>query len=122
MTSAALTGLAIYCAGYLAAAFLPCDLGCRPQEPSLSQVLHNALGLVGYLIAPWCLFVLARQARHWPGARALAIWGAIAGAITLVGVVTLAPESPLAGLSQRAIEATVLSWIVLSAVYLRSRA
>jgi hypothetical protein len=36
----------------------------------------------------------------------------------LVGLLTLTPESPWAGLSQRAIEAAVLLWFSLLGVYL----
>ncbi len=119
-TSAALAGLAMYAAGYLAAAAWPCDLGCRPEEPSLSQVLHNAIGLLGYLAAPAFLCVLGHQARAWPGARLLVVLGYAGGAVALAGVLSLTPESPYAGLSQRAVEAAVLAWVLASAAAMRA--
>jgi Protein of unknown function (DUF998) len=62
-TTLALVGLALYAAGYLVAAAYPCDLGCRPDKPTSSQLIHNAGGLLGYLLAPAFLFTLARAAR-----------------------------------------------------------
>lgn len=112
-TTAALVGLGVYAAGYVAAAFFPCDPGCRPAQPSPSQAIHNAVGLAGYLAAPWFLFTLARAARRWPGATWQVAWGHGAAAVALLGVVTLAPESPWVGVSQRAVEAAVLSWAVV---------
>ncbi len=120
-TTAAFIGLGVYAAGYVVAAFLPCDAGCRPAQPSLSQSIHNAVGLAGYLVAPGCLLVLARNARQWPGARLLVYWGFASSAAALVGLMTLAPESPWVGVSQRLIELAVLSWVVASGVYLHLR-
>lgn len=43
---------------YVGAAFFPCDAGC-PLEGSTSQMMHNALGIVGYLASPIGLALLA---------------------------------------------------------------
>lgn len=117
-TTLALLGLAVYAAGYLVAAAFPCDLGCRPATPSASQLIHNAAGGIGYLLAPAVLFALGREARGWPGAGALALAGYGASALALVGLLTLSPTSPMAGLSQRLLEAAVLGWSALCGVYL----
>jgi len=114
-----LLGLVLYALGYLIAVVFPCDLGCRPAEPSLSQVIHNAGGLLGYLLAPLILLLMARQARAWREARHLVWSGHAAAALALCGLLTLAPESPLVGLSQRAIEAAILLWFTLLGLYLR---
>ncbi len=123
LTTAALVGLALYALGYGVAAFLPCDPGCRPAQPSNAQAIHNAVGLLGYLAAPPSLYALGRQARHWPGAgaRRLASWGPMAATVALLGLLTLSPQSPWVGLSQRAIEAAVLSWVVACGLYLRTQ-
>lgn len=117
----AFVGMALYASGYLAAAFFPCDLGCRPARPSLSQAIHNAVGLAGYVAAPWFLFTLGRCARQWPGAALLVGWAYAAAAVALVGVLTLSPESPWVGLSQRAVEVAVLSWAVVSGWHVKAR-
>jgi len=116
-----LLGLALYAMGYLVAVVFPCDLGCRPPEPSLSQLIHNFAGLLGYLFAPLLLLVLAREARHWNGASGLVVPGYLAALLAFVGLLTLTPESPWAGLSQRAIEAAVLLWFSLLGVCLARR-
>lgn len=122
LTSAGLLGIGVYALGYVAAAFFPCEPGCRPAQPSLSQTIHNVLGLAGYLLAPLSIYALAWQARRWPGARLLAGLGFVAAALVLVGLLTLSPKSPFAGTSQRVIEVAVLSWVVMCGLYLRSRA
>ncbi|MGM9483411.1 DUF998 domain-containing protein [Roseateles sp. NT4] len=104
-----LIGLAVYAAGYVAASQFPCDPGCRPAEPSLSQVIHNTVGGLGYALAPGFLALLARAS----GGGMLAQLGYAAAAVTGVGLLTLTPASPLVGLSQRAIELAVLGWVAL---------
>lgn len=113
-----LIGLVLYAGGYLVAVLYPCDAGCRPDEPSTSQLIHNAAGLVGYLATPVFLFILARATREWPGARALSSAGYVASALALLGLLTLSPDSDVVGLSQRTIEFAVLGWISLLGIYL----
>lgn len=117
----ALGSLALFAAGYLVAAAFPCDPGCRPAQPSLSQVIHNLGGMVGYVLAPAFLFAFARAARAWPGAGHLVIAGYVAAALSLIGVLTLSPASPAVGLSQRLLEASVLGWVALCGVYIARR-
>lgn len=119
--SLSLFGLALYAGGYLVAAAFPCDAGCRPAEPSTSQLIHNAGGLVGYLIAPVFLFTLARAARRWPGATRLSAAGYVASAVALVALLTLSPSSDSVGLSQRALEVAVLGWVAMFGIYLAKR-
>jgi hypothetical protein len=109
LTTAALGGLAVYALGYVAAAFFPCDLGCRPKNPSVSQVVHNLVGGIGYLLAPGFLLALAVRSRSWPGAAHMPLVGFVAAAVSLVGLMSLSP-SPYMGVSQRAIEVSVLAW------------
>ena len=119
--SLSLFGLALYAAGYLVAAAFPCDAGCRPPEPSTSQLIHNAGGLVGYLVAPVFLFTLAHAARSWPGATRLTAAGYVASAVALVGLLTLSPSSGAVGLSQRALELAVLGWVAMLGIYVAKR-
>ena len=113
-----LCGLALYAVGYLVATIFPCDLGCRPAAPSMSQLIHNLGGLVGYFVAPASLFLLARDARVWPGAARVVVAGYIAAAVALAGLLTLSPTSPVVGISQRALELAVLGWVVMLGCYL----
>ena len=121
LTSLALIALAIYALGYVVAAFFPCDLGCRPAQPSVSQAIHNLIGGLGYLAAPGFLFALAQSSRSWPASASLPAVGFLAAAISLLGLLSLSPVSPFVGLSQRAIEASVLGWCLACGWYLRTQ-
>lgn len=112
-----LAGLAIFAAGYLVAAAFPCDPGCRPSEPSMSQIIHNAGGIIGYVLAPGFLYCFGRAAREWPHAGFLAFAGYAASVLALLGLLTISPASPLAGLSQRLLEGSVLVWVALCGRY-----
>ena len=116
-----LLGLAVYAAGYLVASVYPCDLGCRPEEPSTSQLIHNIGGGLGYILAPAFLLTLARAALAWPGAAKLVVAGYVAAAVALAGLLTLSPSSDLVGVSQRALEVAVLGWVVMLGFYLWRR-
>lgn len=112
-------GVFLFSIGYVGSAFFPCDFGCRPDTPTFSQVMHELVGLPGYLLAPLTLLLLGLAAWKWPSARWLAILGFGAAAGALVGFGGLMdPESPTAGLYQRVLEASMLSWIVGCGLYL----
>ena len=116
-----LAGLALFSLGYVAAAFFPCEPGCLPAESSLSQTLHNLLGLAGYITAPPALFALGWAARSWPGARYLATLGFVGGGLALAGLLGLSPDFAYVGLSQRLLEGSVLGWVVACSLHLRHR-
>ena len=116
----ALGGIVLFALGYVVAVFFPCDAGCRPQEPSLSQLIHNSAGLAGYLAAPAALFFLGRAARDWPDSGRLSLLVTVCAAVALAGVLTMSPESPLVGVSQRLIEGGVWLWVLACAVYIRN--
>jgi hypothetical protein len=111
-------GLAIFAIGYIGSAFFPCDYGCRPKEPSVSQQMHLLLGLPGYVLAPLTLFFLGYAARQWRKAAWLSVLAFIGAAGALVGLVTLDASSAHAGLSQRMLEASVMGWVAACGLYL----
>ena len=104
----------------MVAAFFPCDFGCRPSNPSFSQIVHHAAGLAGYLFAPPALAALAVAARVWPRGRNLSVLAWVAAAASLAGMLTLSPTSPFVGLSQRILEVAVLGWAVACGAYVRA--
>ncbi len=113
-------GLALFALGYIAAAFFPCEPGCRPSEPSLSQALHNLLGLAGYFTAPLSLFLLGNAARKWRKGNHLVVLGFIGSGLSLLGLLGMLSEFEYVGLAQRVLEASVLTWIVACAVYVNN--
>jgi hypothetical protein len=111
-------GVLLFAVGYIAAAFFRCDYGCRPEEPSASQMMHNMFGLLGYVFAPVCLLLLGLAARKWEKAGLVSTWAFVSAVVALIGLFTMAPTSPVLGLSQRAIETAMLSWVVVCGLYL----
>ncbi len=115
-------GVFLFSIGYVGSAFFPCDFGCRPEDPSFSQVMHELIGLAGYLLAPLTLLLLGIAAWSWPRARWLAVFSFIAAAGALVGLGGLLdPASPTVGLYQRVLEASMLFWVVACGLYLGLR-
>lgn len=113
-------GLLLYAMGYIAAAFFPCEAGCRPPQPSLSQVVHNILGLSGYVFAPLTLAILGWGAREWPNSHHLSIVGFVGSGFALAGLVLLSPDFQYVGIAQRVLEASVLAWVVVCSFYIRT--
>lgn len=116
-TAIGMVGIALFGFGYLVAVVFPCDAGCRPAAPSFSQLMHNALGLAGYLSAPVALAILGWQARSWPGGRLLSRIGFIGALTAFTGLLLLSPEFAYVGIAQRLLELSVLTWIVACAIY-----
>ena len=92
---------------YIGSAFAPCDVGC-PGEGSLSQGLHNLLGLCTYLATTFGLFLLS----FTPGLKAPARIGWILLAAVWFGLFALMLDGSLA--AQRGILQRSAEWIVYS--------
>lgn len=120
-TTFGMAGLVLFALGYLVAVVFPCEPGCRPAEPTLSQAIHNLFGLAGYLIAPPSLFLLGWQARRWGRATHLSVLGFIGAGLALLGLLFLSPEFKYVGVAQRVLEGSVLTWIIACALYLAPR-
>jgi hypothetical membrane protein len=112
--------LALFSLGYIGAAAFPCDLGCRPETPSYSQVMHNLFGLGGYLGGPIGLVLLGIAARRWPGATWLGPLGLVCGAVALLAFMLMLAEPPYGGLVQRMLEGSVAIWTLAFAFTIRS--
>jgi hypothetical protein len=119
-TTLGMLGLALFALGYIAAAFFPCEPGCKPAELSLSQALHNLLGLAGYFTAPLSLFLLAKEAHKWPKGTSLSALGFTGSGLSLLGLLGMLSEFPYVGLAQRILEASILIWIVACAFYINN--
>ena len=118
-TTLGLLGLVLFALGYIAAAFFPCEPGCRSAQPSLSQTMHNLLGLAGYFTAPLSLCALGWGARRWPKAGHLSVLGFIGGGLVLLSLLFFSPEFRYVGIVQRVLEGSVLSWVVVCALYIK---
>lgn len=112
-------GVFLFSIGYVGSAFFPCDFGCRPDNPSYSQVMHELVGLSGYLFAPLTLLLLGLAARKWLDAGWLSIFSFVVAVTAFVGLGGLMdPTAPQVGLYQRVLEASMLGWVVACSLYL----
>lgn len=89
-------------AGYLGAAFSPCDPG-SPMVGSTKQSIHNLFGGVQYLGGAVALFRLSEQMGN-----VLLVAAIIVG----VGLVAITPPSPVRGLIQRLAEAALFGGLI----------
>ena len=102
----------------------PCDKGCNKEmiDPSISQLIHNLTGFLTYLIVPVSLIIIGISARKWPKRNYVSIFGIICGLIALMFVTILFSDlkSEFAGLYQRIIEGSILTFIIICSIYLRT--
>jgi len=98
---------------YIGSAFAPCDAGC-PAEGSLSQQLHNLLGLVTYLGTFFAVVLLACGS----GLRAITRMVLLIVAtlwLLLFFAMVVPPMEPLRGLVQRIGEAVLYGTLLMLA-------
>jgi len=114
-----LIAIGVYALTLSVAAFYPCDLGCRPDSPSTSQIIHNLSAVLGYASGIVGVFVLASVVTQ-KGSNSLGSIGYSLGALALLMFFLLKSESPFVGLVQRAFEASMYTWAILYAFHLQS--
>jgi hypothetical protein len=101
--------------GTIICAIYNCDAGCNPQfiNPSLSQVIHNIMGMITYLIVPFSILLIAIASTKWKNSGQFTFVSFLVFAIsfTFVVILNLNLDSPYKGLIQRIIEGSILFWI-----------
>lgn len=102
----------------------PCDEGCGSElvDPSLSQLVHNIMGSLTYMIVPLSLILVGVAARKWPASQYVFYAGIICGlsAVIFVGILSSNLESRFTGLYQRIVEGFILLFITICCIYFRS--
>jgi len=82
-------------------------------------MMHELIGLAGYLFSPLTLLLLGCAALLWPGAKWLALLAFVAAAGAAFGLAGLLDaEAPTVGAAQRLLETSVVGWIVACGLYL----
>jgi hypothetical protein len=113
-----------YGIGTLLTGIYPCDAGCYldPENPRISQFIHNTVGTLTYAVVPFCILALSYAFSKLKLSKKLTVFSAICGTLCLLFVVLLFsdPEGPYRGLFQRVIEASIISWIVYLSFYIKS--
>lgn len=115
--------LAGYGLGAIGGGIFPCDAGsgCMPDEPSVSQMLHNAIGGGGYLIGVLGLALASIAAFGWQGGRWLGVLGLASTAIALVALMAIEGFAEWRGALQRTAEAAFLIWFLACGWWLKRR-
>lgn len=115
--------LAGYGVGAIGGGVFPCDAGsgCMPDEPSVSQLLHNAIGGGGYLAGVLGLVLVAIAALGWQGARWLGVLGLAAAATAFTALFAIEAWLEGRGALQRAAEAAFLVWFLACGWWLSRR-
>ena len=111
-------GIGVYAITLSVAALYPCDAGCRPDNPSTSQIIHNLSAIFGYLSGIAGIFILASDAKQ-KGGRKIAAIGSILGSLALAMFFLLNPDFSFVGIVQSVFELSIYTWIILYAFYFR---
>lgn len=111
-----------YAFGLVGAGIFPCDYGCRAEQPSVGQRIHNAIAVTGYLAGITALLLLGIQARKWPGGGHLIALAVLCGLVGTIALLFLSPDFGYVGFAQRTVEACMGMWIIACAFYARHRA
>jgi hypothetical protein len=126
LKSIGFVGIAIgYGFGTIICAIYNCDAGCNPQfiNPSVSQVIHNLMGMITYLIVPISIVFIAIASRKWTNSAQFTVISYLifAISITFVVVLNLNLDSAYKGLIQRIIEGSILFWIAYGSFYFSNK-
>lgn len=102
----------------------PCDKGCNKEliDPSLSQLIHNLTGLLTYIFVPFSLLLIGWSLRGKEQVARVSntAIGAGLSCILFIGILMADPLTTYAGLFQRIIEGSVLFWILMCSIHLKS--
>ncbi|WP_068416345.1 DUF998 domain-containing protein [Labrenzia sp. OB1] len=110
---AGLSLIGFYALLLLVAAYYPCDFECRPEEPSISHLIHISAGLLAYVFGLVGLFVIScalkrRGSSLLPRGTATGLF--LTGALLLAGTVQI---QEFAGLLQRLLEVLIYLWLTV---------
>lgn len=102
----------------------PCDKGCNKEfiDPSLSQIIHNSIGLLTYMLVPICIILIGLGLRQSKRFNKLSIKAITYGILSIlfIGLLFSNPNSNFIGLIQRIIEAIFMLWIIICAFAIKN--
>lgn len=117
--------IAGYGFGTIICAIYNCDAGCNPRfiNPSLSQIIHNLMAMITYLIVPFSIVLIAIASTKWKNNIQFSRISFLIFAIsfTFFIVLNFNLDSPYKGLIQRIIEGSILFWIVYGSFYFSNK-
>ncbi|MFN3754359.1 DUF998 domain-containing protein [Flavobacterium sp.] len=105
-----------YGIGTIVCSIFNCDIGCNPKfvNPSLSQIIHNLMGMLTYLVVPFSILAIAIASKKWNNANNFTTLSYLIAGVSFAFVLVLnvSLESSFKGLIQRIIEGSILIWVV----------
>lgn len=112
-----------YGIGTILCSIFNCDAGCNPNfvNPTLSQIIHNFMGMITYLVVPAGIFCIAIVSRKWENSKRFSNLSFVLAIVSFVFVLLFnaSLNSPFKGLLQRMIEGTILIWILICSGFIR---
>ena len=105
--------------GLLAGGVFPCDAGCSLSDPSLSAILHDVLGGMGYLCGVAGIVLVAMAWRSVPERRRLSGLALLCGMPGVMLIWLIHPGFELFGLAQRGLELAIAVWTLAIAFAVR---
>ncbi|NND10565.1 MAG: DUF998 domain-containing protein [Flavobacteriaceae bacterium] len=113
-----------YGLGTIVVSVFPCDEGCNREliDPTISQIIHNLMGGLTYMIVPFAIIAIGIQTKSWQNYRAFAMMTLSCGSIALVfaWLMMANPNGNYIGLFQRLVEGSILFWVVNTAVKIKN--
>ena len=108
-----------YGLGTIICSIFNCDVGCNPLfvNPSLSQFIHNTMGMLTYLLVPIGLLCIGMSNRTKLFFSNFSIAIALLSFLFVL-LLNVAIQTPYKGIIQRVIEGSFLLWIVFCAFHL----
>ncbi|MNE35761.1 hypothetical protein D3C80_1295380 [compost metagenome] len=104
----------LHALGSLGTGWFPCDQGCAPAQPSLSQQLHNLSGLLMFLSLTLASALWAWLGKRIAGSTALALFSLACVVLAIVTVALMAQAAQsgqLFGLYQRLNYSVSVIWV-----------
>ncbi|SEL99703.1 Protein of unknown function [Aquimarina amphilecti] len=103
----------------------PCDSGCNKLsiDPSISQVIHNLIGLSTYIFVPICIILIGVGLKKTPNYNNFSIQSIIYGVISMLFIFLFFSNSnpEYIGLYQRMVEAVFIIWIITCAITIKNK-
>ena len=122
-TAIGFAGIGIfYGLGTVVSAFFPCEAGCQTQgEISITQIIHNSMGLLTYLVVPASLVMIGARLRKRMGTQKLGQKALVCGIVAMFGFILFIELSDTGyrGLAQRLTEGSILWWILSCALFFK---
>jgi len=106
-------------------AIFPCDSGCNPEfiNPSISQIIHNAVGALTYIFTPLSILFIGTGLMRDVTSKSLSKQGFLYGLLSMLFVFLLFSDatSEFKGIYQRIIETFFILWIVSCAIAVKNK-